>query len=280
MGSIEEVFEDIKDSIGDKGFLFLLGGVALLFIFQLLKSGNSSNSDTSQVVLTASYPDAVTNANVIIDTLQNSIDYSELEMKEYLSQKSTETHSKLDDMSSSMNEGLGELGTFIQDTGSSLEDFLADNFEATNDYINTGLDSQKDLLNSLNQNMNDNFDSMQGYIGNGFSSLQSTINSSSSATNSLINDLKNQNLQSANQIIDSLKENATKTVANSSYFAKTGYTGNSIVDGLKAIGEYEASSYANRKKIAKANGIKNYTGTSKQNTKLLNKLKKGVLLRY
>ena len=56
---------------------------------------------------------------------------------------------------------------------------------------------------------------------------------------------------------------------------KTNYKGDSIVDGLKSVGVN--SSYDNRKKIAQANGIKNYTGTPKQNTELLNKLKKGTL---
>ena len=56
---------------------------------------------------------------------------------------------------------------------------------------------------------------------------------------------------------------------------KANYKGSSIVDGLKSVGVN--SSYDNRKKIAQANGIKNYTGTAKQNTELLNKLKKGTL---
>ena len=62
------------------------------------------------------------------------------------------------------------------------------------------------------------------------------------------------------------------------YYKK--YTGKSgsIVDALKAIGA--KSSFENRKKIAKANGIKNYKGTATQNTKLLNLLKKGKLKKY
>ena len=37
--------------------------------------------------------------------------------------------------------------------------------------------------------------------------------------------------------------------------------------------------YANRVKIAKANGIKLYAGTAKQNTKLLGLLKAGKLIK-
>ena len=50
-----------------------------------------------------------------------------------------------------------------------------------------------------------------------------------------------------------------------------GYTGGSLVDYLKSIGV--DSSMANRRKLAQANGIKNYTGTASQNTTLLNKLR-------
>ena len=64
-------------------------------------------------------------------------------------------------------------------------------------------------------------------------------------------------------------------VTGTSYYKK--YTGSSVslVDALKSIGV--DSSMTNRKKIAKANGISNYTGTSSQNTKLLNLLKQGKL---
>ena len=55
------------------------------------------------------------------------------------------------------------------------------------------------------------------------------------------------------------------------YIGKT----TSIVDALKSL--KISSSFSNRKKIANANGIKLYIGTSKQNTKLLNLLKQGKL---
>lgn len=53
------------------------------------------------------------------------------------------------------------------------------------------------------------------------------------------------------------------------------YTGASIIDALKSIGV--DSSKAFRTKIAKANGIENYTGTAAQNKKMLSLLKAGKL---
>ena len=58
-----------------------------------------------------------------------------------------------------------------------------------------------------------------------------------------------------------------------SYYKK--FSSTSIVDGLKSIGV--DSSFANRKKIAKANGISNYEGSASQNNKLCSLAKQGKL---
>lgn len=63
-----------------------------------------------------------------------------------------------------------------------------------------------------------------------------------------------------------------------SYYAKYAGSSSSIVDALAAVGEKDTSK-AHRKKIATANGIANYSGTSAQNTKLLSLLKKGKLIK-
>lgn len=71
---------------------------------------------------------------------------------------------------------------------------------------------------------------------------------------------------------------AANTAASVKHYAK--YTGksNSLVDALKSL--KIDSSYANRTKIAKANGVTLYVGTASQNTKLLNLLKQGKLVQY
>lgn len=53
------------------------------------------------------------------------------------------------------------------------------------------------------------------------------------------------------------------------------YTGASIVDYLKSIGQ--PSDYASRTVLAKQKGITNYAGTAKQNTQLLNILRGGIV---
>ena len=71
--------------------------------------------------------------------------------------------------------------------------------------------------------------------------------------------------------------NGASAPSNKQYYKK--YTGKSgsISEALKAVGV--DGSYANRKKIAVKNGIKNYTGTAAQNIKMLNLLKQGKLIK-
>lgn len=62
---------------------------------------------------------------------------------------------------------------------------------------------------------------------------------------------------------------------NVKYLSNYNYRGTSIVDALNQI--KVDSSYNYRAKLAKNNGISNYTGTAEQNTKMLEMLKKGTL---
>ena len=61
------------------------------------------------------------------------------------------------------------------------------------------------------------------------------------------------------------------------YYPACSSSCSSLIAGLKDIDV--DSSYSNRTKIAKVNGITNYSGTATQNTKLLNLLKDGLLIK-
>lgn len=77
--------------------------------------------------------------------------------------------------------------------------------------------------------------------------------------------------------LNGYKKEAPKTVETIKYFKKCTIKNGSIVDTLKSIGV--DSSFANRKKIAKANGIKLYVSSASQNITLLTKLKAGKLIK-
>ncbi len=74
-------------------------------------------------------------------------------------------------------------------------------------------------------------------------------------------------------LIGEVSENKLKETNTTNNTKTSTYTGTSLVDYLKSI--RVDSSFANRQKLASANGIKNYKGTAAQNTTLLNKLRSG-----
>ena len=67
----------------------------------------------------------------------------------------------------------------------------------------------------------------------------------------------------------------TSTSSGIKYYKKYSGSSVSIIDALSSIGV--TATLEHRKKIAKANGITNYTGSEHQNTKMLELLKKGKL---
>lgn len=87
----------------------------------------------------------------------------------------------------------------------------------------------------------------------------------------------NINESSNNTVNDNVViENDVKEDSSSyEYLSANGYSGGSIVDGLKFCGS--ESSFAYRKRLALLNGIDNYRGSYFQNVKLLKLLKEGKL---
>lgn len=73
------------------------------------------------------------------------------------------------------------------------------------------------------------------------------------------------------------EESNTETKTDVVYFKK--YTGKK--EGIVAILDDKGydSSFASREKIAKLNGIKNYTGTAEQNTKMVKLIREGKLIK-
>lgn len=75
-----------------------------------------------------------------------------------------------------------------------------------------------------------------------------------------------------------VEENVKKPVKKKIvYYTRYKGKSKSLVDALKSLGINSGKN--NRKRIATLNGIKNYTGTATQNTKLLNLLKRGTLIK-
>ena len=134
--SFSDLTENLSDKFGGNWFLVGLGVVAVLVIASLFKDKNTTSSGNEMKAVTGitSYPDAVTNADVIIGTLQDSLDYSQ-----------------------------GVIIDHIEGLGSDINVNINENFSATNDYINKGLESVENLLKQ-------EYSDIQGSVGDTFTS--------------------------------------------------------------------------------------------------------------
>ena len=252
------MIDDLKKVFGEKGFLIVIGVGVVLFVVALFL-GDKTDGDT-MVTPTGytSYPDAVTNANTIIDSVNQYTSYT------------------------------GDR--IIESTGGYMEEGLKNlqgNIQTSLDEIDSSYDS---ILNSLST-MNRAQETTTQLVKQSqpLREQVNTIKSPMLKVQSRQSTMKTpQQLSIENPGIPIPVENPTsttvKTTTNTQYYNKTNYKGTSLVDGLKSVGVYSidgknVGSWNSRKELAAANGIQNYTGTAAQNTALLNKLKAGTLVK-
>ena len=233
---IKEIGGDIKRAVGGNGMYLLLGGGALLLIVYLLSKGDSSSNLTVATGYSA-YPDAVTNANVIIG-----------EVNDHSTNELSALKSQLEDTSSLLQEGDNSILEKIDTTTESITEKID---TGTEQILKNNAESTSSILDTVNQNTNN---------------LSTQISGVENKVNNVVNNTTVNNTQ------------ASKTAKTVKYYEPIkSYKGNSFVDALKKRGV--SASMAFRKKIATVNGIKNYTGTAKQNSKLLALMKKGKLIK-
>ena len=271
MGTIEEVIEDVQEVVKDNKGL-VIGGVAVIVLIVLLtknNGGNSSDSEEYQLATSySSYPDAVTNANTIIDSLQGSIDASDLDIKEFMSDNFTVAKDYISDGLDKVIETNNKLqDTTIQSTDTIRNDIGAVSTKVDNvqNYLTTTVTPKVDTVQKTVTTVNNSVNSVKNTV----TKTAKSVKKVESNTNKIKKAVSTAKPKATAKTTPKTTKKTTNTIK------KTTYKGDSIVDGLKTVGVN--SSYDNRKKIAQANGIKNYTGTAKQNTELLNKLKKGTL---
>ena len=220
---IKEVGSDIKRAVGGNGVYLLLGGGLLLMVYLLTKQDSSSNLTVATGY--SAYPDAVTNANVIIG-----------EVNDHTTNELSALKNQLEDTTTLMQEGDNSI---LEKIDTSTESITEKVDTGTEQIIKNNAENTSSILDTVNKNTN-NLSTQISRVENKVTKGQNT---------------------------DKVKY----------YTAIKSYKGNSFVEALKKQGVN--SSRAFRKKIAKANGIKNYTGTAKQNTKLLKLMKKGKLIK-
>ena len=231
---IKEVGNDIKRAVGGNGVYLLLGGGLLLMVYLLTKQDSSSNLTVATGY--SAYPDAVTNANVIIG-----------EVNDHTTNELSLLKSQLEDTSSLLQEGDNSI---LEKIDTSTESITEKIDTGTEQILKNNAENTSSILDTVNQNTNN--------ISTQISGLENKVNTT-------VN----------NTTVNSGTTNTSKKVKY--YEPIKSYKGNSFVDALKKRGVNASMTF--RKKIASVNGIKNYTGTAKQNEKLLHLMKKGKLIK-
>ena len=233
---ITEIGGDIKRAVGGNGMYLLLGGGALLLIIYLLSKGDSGSNLTVATGYSA-YPDAVTNANVIIG-----------EVNDHTTNELSLLKNQLEDTTTLMQEGDNSI---LEKIDTSTESITEKIDTGTEQILKNNAESTSSILDTVNQNTNN---------------ISTQISGVENKVNTVVNNTTVNNTQ------------ASKTAKTVKYYEPIkSYKGNSFVDALKKRGVNASMKF--RKKIASVNGIKNYTGTTKQNSKLLALMKKGKLIK-
>lgn len=290
MTVIEEIKDfgnDIKKGIGDKGFYILIAAAGAFGLYNLLKSDNGSEYVSATGY--ASYPEAGANADMIVDSINNEIWASHDEVVGAIESSESEIIQNMDDQFNNTNQKIDDVNQNINEQ-----------FEATNNYINEGLASQQQIVEKLEDTRQEvitggntvYFDRTQPTATNSYTvttkkptytTTEKTIQikgntGTSSSKGSTSKTTTRKNATSSKASSSTKKTTSSTSPSTYNYTTKKGLnTSTSIVDALKATGAN--SSMAARKEIAAANGIKNYTGTAKQNTKMLNMMKSGDLVK-
>ena len=251
------MFEDLKSLSGEKWFWPVIIGGGALFVLALVTSG-SKNSD--EVLLNptdyTSYPDAVTNANAIIDSVNQFTEYTGDRI--------------IASTSGYMEEGLDRIWSGMSDELGNIDSSIAS--------LSGKVDSVASSVGSIRVNTSTVGGSTATVSG---SNTGGSSSSSKKTTTTTTTTTKPATTTTTTTSKPATTTTTTKAAAPATY-AKTNYTGVSLVDGLKSVGVYsiggkDVGSWQSRVELAKANGISNYTGTAAQNTQLLNSLKAGTL---
>ena len=269
---VKEFFGDVKETVGDKWFYILIAGAGALFIYFLLKDdGESAETEVYYTPSgTTGYPEVGANSEVVMDSVNKTIESF-----------SSEIMNALQSTQNSMTE--------MQGTIDQMQTEIDERFDATNDYIADGLSKWEDISDKVD---NINTTPTVVYVPTQTETTPTQTETKTSGVSDTVRDAikkavaKKKAGKDTTTVLPTNTGTKPATATNTNMAVSDTYTyktqsglntSTSIVDALKATGV--DSSFENRAKIAAANGITNYTGTAKQNTEMLNKLKAGELVK-
>lgn len=133
----------IEKKLGKNGKVYIIVGFIALFVIMYLRQSSGSttkvaltdDADNSDLVAVngayASYPDSVTNADTIISSLQDSIDYAMTDLKETYDSKLQE-----------QSDALSKQNDLLKEAQSTIDELKKQNTIASGSQSNTDVISQ------------------------------------------------------------------------------------------------------------------------------------------
>ena len=172
--SIDEVTETIKDTVGSKKGLFVIGGLGVGLVLLSLAS-KSNDGGTVNVTSYSSYPDVDRNADVIISSLQNSIDFQTEQLNTSLDIQTGVLSDQLSDstgtllLSDTMTQGVISNGFREQ------KDYMSNQFQVQHDLISDGFETQQFLLHNMHEDTMNGIDLLNSNMSNYSQDILNTV---------------------------------------------------------------------------------------------------------
>ena len=262
---VKDLMEDVKEKVGDKGFAVIvicLIAVGAYLVYRSFTTSSPSGTVYYEPTGVTNYPTVGENADVVIDSVNKSIEGSYNELSSEMTSRFEYIEGILDEVQTEMNMN-------------------------TNDIINTSNQNTEYIVQTSNQNT-------QSIIQNSNQNTQAIVQNSNKdkeeivsvvekvmETKSIVNNDANETQSYTPPVTQSApvvsKPAPAPEPETYTYTTKAGLnTNTSIVDALKATGA--DSSFDARAKLYYANGgTGTYTGSYSQNVQMLNKMKSGNL---
>ena len=265
---VKDLYDDVEKAVGKKG-MWLLGGVAAIgAIFLVVRSKNRAEGVVYYEPTTVgNYPSVEENADLVLDSVNDLVDM--------------------------IDSYGGTIGSRLD----YLDDVIAKSEESVTEAVNKGTENVQQTVQSSTSQVIQSVQSSTSQVISNSNANKQEVQASVKEVQSVVDRIDNDDNRTQNVVSSGTPKavttastpkavttaSTTKTTTTSTpkaetytYTTKSGLnTSTSIVDALKAAGA--DSSFAARKEIAEANGIKNYTGSASQNVALLNSMKAGTL---
>lgn len=180
---IKEITTKLTDSFGGYGIYILLGAVALVFISNLGKNENEGEQMVAPTGYTA-YPDAVTNANVIMSEVNNH------------------TTNEIKNLGDTLQDNINNTTESVLEKVDTSTDTLTNKIDTTATQImKEQSDTQNTLIDSIAKNQ-----SSFNHINNTMNQIKGTTASTASKVNTIKKDVK-----TVKKDVKKVKKNTTKS---------------------------------------------------------------------